>query len=179
MNADEPAAVGEEGRIAVDQANSPLAWFKGYINEPTKSAEKFSSDGRWYLTGDLGRVDEDGYFFFASRADDLIIMAGYRISPAEVESVILTHPAVMECAAVAVADEVRGEVLEAAVVLRSKHEPTEALTAELQAWVKERYAAHAYPRRVHYVESLPKTLSGKLQRFRVREQLRDSLKYRQ
>ena len=174
-NADELASAGESGRVAIDLRESPLAWFTGYLKDSTKTAEKFSADGLWYLTGDLGRVDEDGYFFFSSRADDVIIMAGYRISPAEVESAILTHPAVMECAVVAVADEVRGEVLEAVVVLHPGHQPGEALTAELQAWVKQKFAAHAYPRRVHYAESLPKTPSGKLQRFKVREQLRQDM----
>lgn len=117
----------------MDLPKSPLSWFRGYLNEPSKRAEKFSAEGRWYLTGDLGRVDEDGhFFFFSSRADDVIIMAGYRISPAEVESVMLTHPAIAECAAVAVADEVRGEVLEAVVVLREGHRPSADLTAEIQ-----------------------------------------------
>jgi acetyl-CoA synthetase len=101
-------------------------------------------------------------------------MAGYRIGPFEVESVLLTHPAVRECAVVAASDEIRGEVLEAAIILAAGYMPSQELTVELQGWVKRRYAAHAYPRRIHYVESLPKTPSGKLQRFMLRRQLRDA-----
>jgi acetyl-CoA synthetase len=167
---DEPASPDTLGRVAIDLANSPLAWFKGYVGEPTKTTEKFSADGRWYLTGDLGHVDEDGNFYFASREDDIILMAGYRIGPVEVESVLTAHPAVAECAAIAVPDELRGEVLEAVVVLSADRAPSDRLTTELQHWVKERFAAHAYPRRVHYVESLPKTPSGKVQRFVLRQQ---------
>jgi acetyl-CoA synthetase len=169
---DEIAPTGEFGRLAFDIARSPLAWFQGYVNDPAKSTEKFSADGRWYITGDLARVDEDGYFYFSSRDDDIIIMAGYRIGPFEVESVLVTHPAVRECAVVGVPDALRGEALEAAVVLRDGLRPSAELTDELQGWVKSRYAAHAYPRRVHYLDSLPKTPSGKIQRFVVRQELR-------
>jgi acetyl-CoA synthetase len=174
-DSDTPAAVGEVGRVAMDLAASPLAWFTGYHNDPVKSAEKFSADGRWYYTGDVGRTDADGYFYFSSRDDDVIIMAGYRIGPADVEAVILSHPAVAECAVVATPDEVRGEVLEAVVVLAPGHVPSEALAREIQTKVKADFAAHAYPRRVHCVDSLPKTPSGKIQRFIVRQQLRDGV----
>lgn len=172
---DRPGPPGQIGRIAIDLAASPLAWFRGYVDEPSKSAEKFTGDGRWYLTGDVGRMDEDGYFYFASRDDDVIIMAGYRIGPFDVESVLLTHPAVAECAAVAVPDAVRGEVLEAMVVLAEGFAPSEELSKALQTKVKSEYAAHAYPRHVHYVAALPKTPSGKIQRFLIRQQLRDQL----
>lgn len=174
-DADEPATVGEVGRLAMDLAASPLAWFQGYVADPVKSAEKFTADGRWYLTGDIGRIDEDGYFYFSSRDDDVIIMAGYRIGPVDVESVILGHPAVLECAAVAVPDAVRGEVLEAVVVLAEGFAPSDALSEALRTKVKREFAAHAYPRRVHYVQALPKTPSGKVQRFIVRQQLREAL----
>ena len=157
----------------MDLDASPLAWFQGYVSDPVKSAEKFSADGRWYFTGDVGRVDEDGYFFFASRDDDVIIMAGYRIGPTDVEAVLLAHPAVAECAVVATPDEVRGEVLEAVVVLRAGMSGSEDLTRQLQTKVKTDFAAHAYPRRVHYVQALPKTPSGKIQRFLVRQHLRE------
>ncbi len=170
--ANEPASTNEQGRVAIDLSRSPLAWFAGYKDEPEKSAERFSDDNRWYLTGDTASVDEDGYFHFASRDDDIIIMAGYRIGPFEVESVLCTHPAVAECAVVAAPDEVRGEVLETFVVLNPEHNASDALTSELQEWVKRRYAAHAYPRKVHYTSSLPKTPSGKVQRFELRKQLR-------
>jgi len=172
LDHDEPAPAGEVGRLALDLTRSPLAWFQGYVNDPAKSAEKFTANGRWYVTGDVARVDEDGYFHFSSRDDDVIIMAGYRIGPFEVESVMVTHPAVRECVVVAVPDAIRGEVIEAAVVLREGWAPSHELTDELQGWVKSRYAAHAYPRRVHYVDSLPKTPSGKMQRYVVRQQLR-------
>jgi acetyl-CoA synthetase len=169
---DELAPAGEVGCVAMDMARSPLAWFKGYINDPEKSAEKFSADGRWYITGDVGRMDDEGYFYFSSRDDDVILMAGYRIGPFDVESVIVTHPAVSECAVVAIPDAIRGEVIAAAIVLRQGESGSPALTEELQAHVKTRYAAHAYPRVIHYVAALPKTPSGKIQRFVVREQMR-------
>jgi acetyl-CoA synthetase len=169
---DEAAPTGEVGRVAIDLLLSPLAWFGGYLNEPEKSAEKFSAGGRWYITGDIGRTDEEGYFYFSSRDDDVIIMAGYRIGPFDIESVIVTHPSVSECAVVAIPDEIRGEVIAAAVVLRQGASASTSLTEELQAHVKTRYAAHAYPRIVHYVDALPKTPSGKIQRFVIREQLK-------
>lgn len=169
---DEPAAVNEVGRVALDWKNSPLAWFGGYLDDPQRSAEKFCGSGRWYLTGDLGRMDEDGYFYFSSRDDDIILMAGYRIGPFEVESVIQTHPAVIECAVIAVPDPLRGEVMEAFVVVRDCAAASEILAVELQDWVKTKYAAHAYPRAVHFVRSLPKTPSGKVQRFLLRQQRR-------
>lgn len=169
---DDPAPAGETGRMAIELAKSPLAWFSGYVDDPEKSAEKFTSDAGYYLTGDVGRMDEDGFFYFSSRDDDVIIMAGYRIGPFEIESVLLAHPAISECAIVAMPDELRGEVIVSAVVLRPGVAPSPALTKELQNWVKTRYAAHAYPRAIHYVDGLPKTPSGKIQRFVVRQQLR-------
>ena len=167
---DQLAEVNEIGRVAMDLSKSPLAWFGGYLDDVEKSAEKFCGNGRWYLTGDLGRMDEDGYFYFASRDDDVIIMAGYRIGPFEIESVLQTHPAVSESAVIAVPDPIRGEVMEAFVVLRDGATATESLTAELQNWVKKKYAAHAYPRSIHFTSSLPKTPSGKIQRFILRQQ---------
>ena len=173
-DSDTVAETGEMGRLALDLGASPLAWFDGYVAEPIKSAEKFTADGRWYLTGDVVRCDAEGYFHFASRDDDVIIMAGYRIGPSEVEAAILAHPAVAECAVVAARDEVRGEVLEAVVVLQPGHRPSEDLTKDIQRCVKSGLAAHLYPRAVHYVETLPRTPSGKIQRFLIRQQLRDT-----
>lgn len=167
-----PAKPGERGRVAIDIRDSPLAWFQGYAEDPTRTAEKFSSDGRWYFTGDTGYVDDEEYLHFSARDDDLIIMAGYRIGPLDVESVLLGHPAVAECAVVAVPDEVRGELLDAVVVLREGYGPSEDLTADLQERVKRQYAAHAYPRHIHYVAKLPRTPSGKVQRYLLRRQLR-------
>src|SRR5699024_147539 len=131
---------------------------------------RFSADERWYFTGDAGAMDEDGYIFFSSRDDDVILMAGYRIGPFEVESALATHPAVIESAVVGLPDELRGEVVTAFVVLRDGHAGSEALAEELQQLVKDNYAAHAYPRAVHFVAELPKTPSGKVQRFMLRQQ---------
>ncbi len=176
--ADVPAAPGEVGRIAVDRTRSPLAWFSGYYEAPEATASKFSGDGRWYYTGDTGARDGEGDFFFRSRDDDVIIMAGYRIGPFEVESVLAQHPAVVECAAIAAPDRIRGEVLEAHVVLADGYTPSDALVAELQTLVKQKFSAHAYPRRVFFVDHLPKTPSGKVQRFVLRKQRREELEVR-
>jgi acetyl-CoA synthetase len=172
---DEVAPAGTLGRIAFDLHASPLAWFTDYVDGPDASQEKFSTDGRWYLTGDSGTVDDDGYFHFMSRDDDVIIMAGYRIGPADVESVLLTHPAVAEAAVIATPDELRGEVLEGYVVLRDGQVGSAEFEAELQQLVKTRFAAHAYPRAVHFVAALPKTPSGKIQRYVLRQQRRVEL----
>lgn len=168
----EPLAPGEVGVVAADRHKSPFAYFTGYRDAPEKTAERFTEDGRWYLTGDVASVDEDGYFRFSSRDDDIIIMAGYRIGPFDVESVLSTHPAVQESAAVALPDEVKGEVLVAAVVLAEGHKPSDALTDDLKKKVKTEFAAHAFPRQIFYVDALPKTPSGKIQRFIVRKDLR-------
>ncbi|WP_340316097.1 AMP-binding protein [Rhizorhabdus argentea] len=172
---DQEVGPNQIGRVAMVVAESPLAWFKGYDGDPRKTAEKFAAGGRWYLTGDTGLVDDDGYFHFSARDDDVIIMAGYRIGPFEVESAMATHPAVAESAVIAVPDEVRGEVIEAYVVLREGHSPAAELERDIQQWVKTRYAADAYPRAVHFVDALPKTPSGKIQRFVLKEQRRQEL----
>lgn len=144
-------------------------WFTGYVDAPEKTAERFSPDGRWYFTGDAGSMDSDGYLFFSARDDDVIIMAGYRIGPFEVESALLGDSRVAEAAVVGVPDELRGEVVEAYVVLAPGAEETATLADELKQRVKGQLAAHAYPRRIHVVEELPKTPSGKIQRFVLRE----------
>jgi acetyl-CoA synthetase len=169
VNADEPAAAGTFGRVAVD-STAPLFMFAGYHNEPDKTAKRFTADGRWYLTGDVAMRDKDGYFWFASRDDDVIIMAGYRIGPFDVESVLVLHPDVAEAAVVGAPDDLRGEVIEAYVVPREGVSPSDELTAELQRLVKTKFAAHAYPRTIHYIDVLPRTPSGKVQRFLLREQ---------
>jgi acetyl-CoA synthetase len=168
-DSDELAEPNEVGRVAIDTHASPLVWFTGYVDAPQKTAERFSEDGRWYLTGDAGRVDENGFYFFSSRDDDVIIMAGYRIGPFDVESVLVLHEQVVEAAVVGMPDELRGEVLEAFIVLREDVEGTDELEAELQQLVKKKFAAHAYPRTVHFVPDLPKTPSGKVQRFLLRQ----------
>ncbi len=168
-DADEPAPPGIVGRVAVD-STAPLFAFTGYHNEPERTAQRFTDDGRWYLTGDVALRDQDGRFFFSCRDDDVIIMAGYRIGPFDVESVLAAHDDVAESAVIGVPDALKGEVIEAYVIVRAGVTPSEELTADLQRHVKSKFAAHAYPRRVHYVDALPKTPSGKIQRFILRRQ---------
>ncbi|MEU0500478.1 AMP-binding protein [Nocardia sp. NPDC005998] len=168
--ADVEAPIGELGRVAIDTERSPLLWFLGYLDAPERTAQRYTADGRWYLTGDAGSQDADGFFHFSARDDDVIIMAGYRIGPFEVESVLVLDERVVEAAVVGMPDELRGEVLEAFVVLRNGFEGNAELEAELQALVKRKFAAHAYPRKVHFVDALPKTPSGKVQRFILRQQ---------
>jgi acetyl-CoA synthetase len=165
---DEPAPVGEVGRLAVDVAASPFFTFTGYGTARDARGSRFTADGTHYLTGDLASLGEDGLIRFSSRDDDVILMAGYRIGPFDVESVLVNHPQVAECAVVASPDEVRGEVVHAYVVCTSVPDDPAALTAELQDWVRSQYAAHAYPRLVTFVDSLPKTPSGKIQRAALR-----------
>jgi len=174
-DSEQVAAIDEVGRLAVDVHASPYLTFTGYGVQRDVLGGKFTGDGRYYLSGDLASVDIDGLMHFSSRDDDVILMAGYRIGPFDVESVLLTHSAVAEVAVVASPDEVRGEVIHAFVVRaapgRLDDELAALLTAELQDWVKENYGAHAYPRRISFVEALPKTPSGKVQRSVLRNQL--------
>ncbi|WP_405823189.1 AMP-binding protein [Streptomyces sp. NBC_01390] len=175
---DEPAGPGVLGRVAIDVAASPLMTFLDY-QTAGQSYGKFTADGRYYLTGDAGRIDADGDFFFSSRDDDVIIMAGYRIGPFEIESVLAQHPAVAECSVIGAPDEVRGEVIEAYVVLRDGGQGSAELATELQQLVKTRYAAHAYPRTIHFIDALPKTPSGKTQRYLLRSRRRTELTTRE
>jgi acetyl-CoA synthetase len=162
------AASVVDDQIALDTENSPLMWFEGYVEAPERTAERFTADRRWYLTADTGRVDEDGFFYFTARDDDVILAAGYRIGPFDVESVLATPPAVADVAVVGAPDELRGEIVVAHVVPAGDATPGPELEAELKDLVKTRYAAHAYPRRVRFVDALPKTPSGKIQRFLLR-----------
>jgi acetyl-CoA synthetase len=171
---DEPAGTGTLGRVAVD-TTAPLFAFPGYHNASERTAERMTADGRWYVTGDSATCDEDGALFFSSRDDDVIIMAGYRIGPFDVESVLVTHPDVAEAAIIGAPDDARGEVLEAFVVLRPGVTASQQLTEELQQLVKTKFAAHAFPRTVHYADALPKTPSGKIQRFLLRAQRKAEL----
>jgi len=158
-----------DNSIALNTQDSPLMWFTGYVDAPAKTAERFTPARDWYLTGDSGRMDDDGYLYFSARDDDVILMAGYRIGPVDVESVLITHPAVVEVAVVGRPDELRGELLEAFVVLDEGSTGTPELEIELQERVRKGYSAHAYPRRVHFVDDLPKTPSGKIQRYLLRQ----------
>jgi acetyl-CoA synthetase len=152
--------------IVLSVAESPLMWFTGYVGAPRETSERFTVGRDWYLTGDVGRA-EAGNFYFASRDDDVILAAGYRIAPFDIESVLASDPDVAEAAVVGRPDEVRGEVVEAFVILNSGAGVGD-LEKRLQARVRNEYGAHAYPRRVHVVTSLPKTPSGKVQRFVLR-----------
>jgi acetyl-CoA synthetase len=163
------APPGTVGRLAIDVTRSPLFWFRGYYHAQELTAAQFTADGRYFLTGDSALQQDDGYINFVGRADEVIIMAGYRIGPLEVENVLVAHPAVAEAAVLGIADELRGEVIHAFVAVRPGYTPTETLAAELQQFVKSRYAAHAYPRTVHFVKQLPRTPSGKLQKFVLRQ----------
>ncbi len=158
----------EEGDIAVRiHPQKPPGLFKEYKNEPEKTAKSFRGD--WYLTSDRAYVDDDGYFWFVGRDDDVILSSGYRIGPFEVESALLEHDAVAESAVVSSPDEERGEVVKAFIILTPGHQPSEELVSELQSYVKKVTAPYKYPRRVEFVDVLPKTVSGKIRRVELRE----------
>ena len=160
-----PVPQGEVGEIAL-KPDSP-AIFDGYWNAPELDAEAFS--GGWYRTKDLVRMDEDGYLFFEGRADDVILTSGYRIGPFEVEDALVSHPAVVEAAAVASPHRERGEIVKAFVILAEGREPSDDLTKELQDHVKSVTAPYKYPRAIEYVAELPKTMSGKIKRAELKK----------
>lgn len=160
--------VGEEGQIVIytDKAR-PVGMFDGYYRDPEKT-EAVWHDGVYY-TGDMAWKDEDGYFWFVGRADDVIKSSGYRIGPFEVESALLEHPAVLECAITGVPHEIRGQVVKATIVLSRGYTASEELKLELQDHVKKVTAPYKYPRIVEFVDELPKTISGKIRRVEIRE----------
>lgn len=160
-----PKPRGEPGILAVDLARSPLNPFAGYFRAPTPSIRE-----GWYLTGDSMLQDEDGHFVFVGRSDDIITSSGYRIGPFEVESTLMEHEAVAEVAVIGKPDPERTEIVKAFVVLRAGFAPSEELTKALQAHVRKRMAAHAFPREIAYLDALPKTPSGKVQRFVLRRE---------
>jgi len=158
-----PVPVGESGEIVVNIANgSPCGLFTEYYGDPDKTAE-VRHDG-YYHTGDVAWRDEDGFYYYVGRVDDVIKSSGYRIGPFEIESVIMELPYVLECGVSAAADEVRGQVVKASIVLVKGTEPTEELKREIQEYVKTHTAPYKYPRIVVFKDSLPKTASGKIQR---------------
>ena len=161
-----PVAPGERGEICLRARSNPH-YPLGYWNNPEASEGTFGGD--WFHTKDAASQDGDGYYWYEGRADDVIIAAGYRIGPFEVESACLEHPAVREAAAVASPDELRGHVVKAFIVLAEGHEGTDALADEIKSFVRERLSAYAYPRRVEFVPDLPKTLTGKIRRIELRE----------
>jgi acetyl-CoA synthetase len=167
LDADEnPVPQGERGEICLRARSNPH-YPLGYWRQPEATEETFG--GEWFHSKDAARMDEDGYIWYEGRADDVIIAAGYRVGPFEVESVCLEHAAVAEAAAVASPDERRGSVVKAFIVLAPGHEPGEELADEIKKFVRERLSAYAYPRRIEFVEELPKTLTGKIRRIELRQ----------
>jgi acyl-coenzyme A synthetase/AMP-(fatty) acid ligase len=163
---------GTEGDIAVKLTPTrPVGMFKEYWRNPEATSNCLR--GEWYITGDRAIEDEDGYFWFVGRADDVIISAGYRIGPFEVESALVEHPSVAEAAVVASPDQIRGDIVKAFVILAPGHQPSEQLVQDLQEHVKRVTAPYKYPREIEFTAELPKTISGKIRRVELRQRERD------
>ena len=156
----------EEGHIGVRTDPRPVGLFREYWLDPDKTAAVFRNG--WYYTGDKATKDDDGYFWFVGRSDDVILSAGYRIGPFEVESALLEHAAIVEAAVIGRPDEQRGEVVKAFVVLADGHAGSDELVSELQNHVKQVTAPYKYPREIEFVDELPKTVSGKIRRIDLR-----------
>jgi benzoate-CoA ligase family protein len=166
-----PVGVGEDGVLCVRRDSHP-GMMKEYWRKPERTAEVFQGD--WYCSGDVLARDEDGYFWFKGRNDDVIKASGYRISPFEVESCLVSHPAVLEAAAVEGSDPLRGHVVKAFLVLRAGHTPCDTLCSEIQEFARQHMAGYKYPRLVEFVDALPKTPSGKIKRRELRDAERRS-----
>ena len=166
-----PVPQGERGEICLRARSNPH-YPLGYWRNDEAGKETF--DGEWFHSKDAARFDEDGYVWYEGRADDVIIAAGYRIGPFEVESACLEHEAVAEAAAVASPDERRGNVVKAFIVLAAGHEGSDELVKDIQQFVRERLSAYAYPRRIEFVDELPKTLTGKIRRIELRQRESES-----
>lgn len=164
--AGERVSRGQTGEIAVRRAGNPVH-FLSYWNNPLATQDKYLED--WGRTGDMALQDDDGYFWFRGRTDDVIITAGHRIGPAEVENALMRHPAVSMAAVVASPDDLRGYVLKAFVTLVAGVEPSTVLAAEIQSFVKQDLAVHEYPRKIEFVDELPLTTTGKIRRNLLRE----------
>ena len=157
----------EEGQIAVKvKPQRPVGLFREYWKDPEAMERSFQGD--WYLTGDKAYKDEDGYFWFVGRNDDVIKSAGYRIGPFEVESALLEHPSVAESAVVASPDPIRGNIVKAFVILKPGYVPSDELVLSLQEHVRKTTAPYKYPRAIEFVAELPKTISGKIRRVELR-----------
>jgi acetyl-CoA synthetase len=163
---------GEVANIVVRTQPRPVGLFSGYLGDEEATRNAFRHG--WYYTGDKAWMDEDGYFWFEGRADDVITSAAYRIGPFEVESALVEHPAVMEAAVVGKPDAERTEIVCAFCILAAGYKPSDQLTHELQDHVKRVTAPYKYPREIHFVEELPKTISGKIRRSELRRSLRES-----
>ncbi|HWI49989.1 MAG TPA: acyl--CoA ligase [Rummeliibacillus sp.] len=161
----QPCPEGVVGDIAVHRSTPAL--FKEYLNDPERTARQFRGD--YYVTGDRAKKDEDGYFFFEGRNDDIIISSGYTIGPFEVEDALVKHPEVQECAVIASPHEVRGNIVKAFIVLKDASKASEELVKKLQDHVKKLTAPYKYPRAIEFVKELPKTSSGKIRRIELRE----------
>jgi acetyl-CoA synthetase len=162
-----PVALHEEGRIAIRLDPRPIGMFREYLNNEEENKKSFA--GGFYYTGDKAYKDEEGYFWFVGRDDDVIKASGYRIGPFEVESALLEHPAVQEAAVVGSPDDIRGLIVKAFVILKPGFKPSEALIREIQNHVKKVTAPYKYPRAIEFVDSLPKTISGKIRRNELRD----------
>ncbi len=160
-----PLPPGEPGVLGIKKTDPGL--FKKYWNKPEKTSNSFKNE--WFLSGDVLYQDEDGYFWFSGRDDDLIMASGYRISPFEVESAIISHPDVLECAVVASPDDIRGVIVKAFVILHDKNKASDELVKNIQEHAKKVAAPYKYPREIEFVEELPKTQSGKIKRKVLRE----------
>ncbi len=164
-----PCEAGNEGEIVIHTAGSkPVGMFNGYYRDDQLTASVWTNG--LYRTGDMAWCDEDGYFWFVGRSDDVIKSSGYRIGPFEVESALMEHPAVLECAITAVPDADRGQIVKATIILSKNYHPSEELAKELQEHVKKVTAPYKYPRVVEFVTELPKTISGKIRRVQIREE---------
>jgi len=160
--------IHEEGRIAIRMDKRPVGMFREYLNNPEENKKSFVNG--YYYTGDKAYKDEDGYFWFIGRDDDVIKSSGYRIGPFEVESALIEHPSVQEAAVVGSPDDVRGLVVKAFVILKPGFQPSETLVKDIQNHVKKVTAPYKYPRIIDFVDALPKTISGKIRRKELREQ---------
>jgi acetyl-CoA synthetase len=169
---EQPVKSGERGEICLKARTNPH-YPLGYWNRPQEDSDEVFG-GDWFHTKDAARTDDDSYFWYEGRADDVIISAGYRIGPFEVESACLEHAAVAEAAAVAYPDERRGNVVKAFVVLAAGHEPSDQVAQDIQAYVREHHSAYAYPRIIEFVPDLPKTLTGKIRRIELRQREQSS-----
>jgi len=160
-----PLPPGEPGLLAIKKTDPGL--FKEYWTKPEKTSNSFKNE--WFISGDVLYQDKDGYFWFSGRDDDLIMASGYRISPFEVESAIISHPDVLECAVVASPDDIRGVIVKAFVILHDKTKASDELVKDIQEHTKKVAAPYKYPREIEFVKELPKTQSGKIKRKVLRE----------
>jgi acetyl-CoA synthetase len=160
-----PLPAGEAGEVAIHRSDPGM--FLAYWGD--EKATRAKQLGDWFLSGDLAEKDDQGYLWYRSRKDDVIISAGYRFGPTEIEDAILKHPAVKDVAVVASPNSLRGEIAKAFIILTEGNAPSDAMTEEIQSQVKTRLGAHEYPREIQYVAELPRTATGKVARAQLRQ----------